>query len=80
MEQDSKYNLFRTNYILADFYTHADTCCYSTFGSSYISYHQSYIYICMIHIFDPLILVIMLKTLTFKSSVFLGTHTLLDRS
>ena len=34
----------------------------------------------LLNVFDSFIPVIMLNTLTFKSSVLLGTHTLLDKS
>ena len=47
-------------------------------------YHQICIYICMIYVllnvFDSFIHVIMLNVLRFKSSILLGTHTLLDKS
>ena len=34
----------------------------------------------LLNVFDSFILVIMLKTLRFKSSVLFGTHALLDKS
>ena len=46
----------------------------------HISYTFSYtLDTCFVHNFDSLIPVIMLQTLTFKSSVLFGTHNLLDR-
>ena len=36
--------------------------------------------ICFVNVFNSSILVITLNTLRFKSSVLLGTHTLLDKS
>ena len=35
---------------------------------------------CFVNVSDSFLPVIMLNTLTFKSSVLLGTHTLLDKS
>ena len=44
-----KYNLFRTNDVLLDFYTHIEIYCYSTFDLNYIFYRQIYIYTRMIY-------------------------------
>ena len=72
------------HHVALDSCTHTDIYCYSTFDSSYILYHQIYIYIRMIYvvfnIFNSFIPVIVLKTLIFRSSILFGTHILSDRS
>ena len=52
------------------------------FDSSYIFYHQNYIYtyICLFKVFNSVIPVIILKTCRLKSFVLFRTLTLLDRS
>ena len=51
---------------------------YSMFDLSYIFFHQTYIYICMMHvnIFVSFIPVMILKTFKLKSSVLFGTHSI----
>ena len=80
MQQDSKYKLFCTHYVLFDFCMHINIYHYSTFVSSYMFYHQTCIYTCFVNIFDLFIPIVILKYSSLKSSVSFETHTLLDKS
>ena len=48
---EMKYNNFCTHHVLPDFCTHTNNYCCSTFDWSYVFYHQTYIYTCMMYVF-----------------------------
>ena len=85
MLQDSKFDLLCTHDVFLDFYTRTDIYHYSSFDLNYTFHFKFDLRLhlqdnCFANVFDSFIPVIMLNIFRFTSSVFFGTHALLDKS